>query len=292
MKSMTGYAFIESVRGETAVSVEIKGYNNRFLEVSVQLPAQMSAVEGRVRELAARKCARGRVEVHIRIKGACGFTALGVNEDAAAQYIRAFETLARSLGTEEKMTARDLMHFDGVIEINTAHISIDDSWAIIHPVLVSALTQFDKEKKREGKHTEQDILSAFTKMEDAVKKIAEAVPQENERLKNTVFSRFAEIAGTVIDENRLLAETALLVMKYTISEEISRLMAHFSEFWAEIKAVKTGGSPGKKLDFLCQEINREINTIGSKSQAVEIIKQVVEIKEHLENIREQLRNVE
>jgi uncharacterized protein (TIGR00255 family) len=156
-------------------------------------------------------------------------------------------------------------------------------------VLKNAVDDFDGERIREGKHTEADILSHITVLESSLKTVAAFAPQIESSVKENLKSRFAEVLGNQIDENRILAETAILLMKYTISEELSRLASHLGEFRAE---TDRNPSPGKKLDFLCQEINREINTIGSKTPILEVSHAVVDMKNALENVREQLRNVE
>jgi uncharacterized protein (TIGR00255 family) len=126
-------------------------------------------------------------------------------------------------------------------------------------------------------------------LEESVKTVSARAPELEISIKENLHTRFKELLGDKIDDNRILAETAVLLMKYTISEELSRLSAHLTEFRLE---TERNPSPGKKLDFLCQEINREINTIGSKTPLLEVSMAVIEMKNALENIREQLRNVE
>jgi uncharacterized protein (TIGR00255 family) len=177
---------------------------------------------------------------------------------------------------------------EGVLEIEKNR---DDEryWREIEPLLREAAQAFALERAREGKHTEDDILANLAKIETSLKVVSSFTSVIEDTIKENIKTRFTELLGNKIDENRILAETAALLMKYTISEEISRLSSHLGEFRAE-----TGRNPrpGKKLDFLCQELNREINTIGSKSAVFEVSGEVVRMKEALENIREQLRNVE
>jgi uncharacterized protein (TIGR00255 family) len=155
--------------------------------------------------------------------------------------------------------------------------------------LQEALKAFAAEKEREGRHTEEDITANLEKINSSLKIVESFIPVIENTLKENIKTRFAELLGSQADENRILAETASLLLKYTISEEISRLNSHLKEFRAE---TAQNNRPGKKLDFLCQELNREINTIGSKSAIIEVTGEVVKMKEALENIREQLRNVE
>jgi uncharacterized protein (TIGR00255 family) len=177
---------------------------------------------------------------------------------------------------------------EGVLEMEKDR-DTDQLLGRIEPLLRKALARFEAEKIREGEHTQADILGRLAEIEASLGIVSSHRDVMDEKLKETVKTKFEELLGNNIDENRVLAETAALLIKYTISEELSRLDAHVREFKAELG--RNEGS-GKKLDFLCQEINREINTIGSKASVVEVSLEVVNMKNALENIREQLRNVE
>jgi uncharacterized protein (TIGR00255 family) len=290
MKSMTGYAYVEeNVKGNT-VSVEIKGCNNRFLDIIVYLPPSMNVIESHVRKAVAEKCNRGKIEVTIRLREGHGLRPPSINKNAVMSHVALFEALAKLMGSEEKIAIRDLINAEGILETNKDTYSVIAAREIIMKTLQSALVLFELERKREGDNTQTNILSYLSNLEESEKKIKELAPKEEAQLKVTLKKRFTEIThGMTLDDNRLLSEAALLVMKYTISEELARLESHFAEFWAD---TKSDNSLGKKLDFFCQEINREVNTIGSKSQSVEIVREVVSMKENLENIREQLRNIE
>ncbi|MDR1095008.1 MAG: YicC family protein [Spirochaetaceae bacterium] len=286
---MTGYASVEKNVNGYVVSVEIRGYNSRFLETIVSLPPPMNAAESFVRNTVAEKCRRGKIEVSIRLKSERGPRPPVINKNAALAYAALFKALAELAGSDEKLAVRDLIKADGILETNRDIYGANDAERLIMPPLVAALDLFDAERKREGENTRQNILFCLSNLEESEKKIRELAPKEEAQLKTVLQRKFAEMTGMAIDENRLLGEVALLVMKYTISEELARLESHFSEFAAD---AKSNASLGKKLDFFCQEINREVNTIGSKSQSVEIIREVVSMKENIENIREQLRNIE
>jgi uncharacterized protein (TIGR00255 family) len=290
MKSMTGYAYVEKTVKNNTVSVEIRGYNNRFLETIVSLPSMMYAAESRVRKAVAEKCGRGKIEVYVRLRGLSGLRKPSINKDAVRMYVTLFETLAEMAGSQEKAAVRDLIAAEGVLEENTDVCIGVEAWEIIREPLQMALVLLDAERKREGENTQKNILSFLANLEQSERRIKANVPKEEAQLKETVQKKFVEMTrGLAIDDTRLLSEVALLVMKYTVSEELARLESHFAEFWADVKSPE---SLGKKLDFYCQEIGREVNTIGSKSQSVEVVREVVSMKENLENIREQLRNVE
>jgi uncharacterized protein (TIGR00255 family) len=288
MTSMTGFAYREWANDDISISVEIKGYNSRFLEIFVNTPPWLPQLEQRARAIISGLCGRGKVEAAIRVRETNTPMTVSVNENAAKAYLRAISGLASSLGLDEEVKLSTLINMEGVLNIEKNR---DDEryWALIEPVLTEAAAVFQQERIREGKHTEEDILNSISRIESTLQTVAAHLPALEASIKDNIKARFKEISDGEIDENRILAETAILLMKYTVSEEISRLGFHLVEFRAESAK---NDRPGKKLDFLCQEINREINTIGSKSVILEVSRAVVEMKEALENVREQLRNVE
>ena len=288
MKSMTGYAYRESSKDNITASVEIKGYNSRFLDISIYLPPWLSSLEPEIRENLSSRFARGKVEAAIRVKEDKAPVSVSVNENAAIAYERAIRGLGKTLGIKEKPGLAVILSLEGVLQIETNR-DAEKYRALIEPALAAAADQFEAERIREGKHTAGDILSHIAILEKSVEAISSHVPEIEASTKENLRSRFAELLGDRIDENRILAETAVLLVKYSISEELSRLASHLSEFRLEIER---NASPGKKLDFLSQEINREVNTIGSKTPVLDVSRAVVEMKNALENIREQLRNVE
>jgi uncharacterized protein (TIGR00255 family) len=285
---MTGYGYSEALGNDCSLSVEIRGYNSRFLEIYVNLPPGLLSLEKPVREYIGNIAARGKIEITVRLKESAESISVKVNIEAAKAYAKAVSNLAEALNIAEKPSLSTVLGLEGVLEIEKNR---DDAryWKIIEPVLKNAASGFERDRLREGEHTEKDILSHIGNIEKHLETIASFAPQLEKIIKENLRGRFAELLGDKIDENRILAETAVLLMKYTISEEISRLSSHLAEFRAE---TARNPGPGKKLDFLSQEINREINTIGSKAAILEVSHAVVEMKDALENVREQLRNVE
>jgi len=285
---MTGYAYREVTGQDLSVSVEMKGVNSRYLEVYVNLPPWLSMLEVKTRELVSSRCGRGKVEIYIRIREHNVPVNININKNAAKAYYDALKELARELGITEEPNLASIMEMENVIEVEKER---DDEryWNEIQPLLNDALNAFCMEREREGKHTKDDIISHLDMIDSSLKIISGFTASLEQTLKDNIKNRFAEMLGSQIDENRILSETASLLLKYTIAEEISRLTSHLNEFRKE---AENNTRPGKKLDFLCQEINREINTIGSKSAIIEVSSEVVKMKETLENIREQLRNIE
>jgi uncharacterized protein (TIGR00255 family) len=285
---MTGYAFREIQKEELSLSVEIRGYNSRFLEMYVNVPSMLSGLEPWIRTCLGERIGRGKVEITFRLRDYGGNINVSVNIEAARAYQKAIDDLAEALGSGEKAGLSLILGMEGILESDKKRDD-DHFRKIIEPVLQEALDDFEAERVREGRHTEEDILKYLSEMETSLHAVVSIAPALENSIKENLRSRFTELLGDKIDENRILAETAVLLMKYTISEEISRLSSHLEEFRAETARDQ---SPGKKLDFLCQEINREINTIGSKTPQLEVSREVLRMKNALENIREQLRNVE
>jgi uncharacterized protein (TIGR00255 family) len=288
MKSMTAYGWAEQQDEEVSISVEIKGYNNRFLEIAINLPPFLSALEVPVRKYLAGLFRRGRIEVSLRYKELNAPVTVTLNREAAKAYWEAANETATMLGIAEKPGLATVLGMEGVLETEKSR-NIQKALERTMVLLERAAGDFEKERGREGTHTRDDILSHVEKLEGSRIAIASRSGELETMLKENVKTRFDELLGEGVDENRVYAETAALLVKYTISEELSRLDAHFKEFRAE---AERNPSPGRKLDFLCQEINREINTIGSKAVMLEVSREVVTMKDALENIREQLRNVE
>jgi uncharacterized protein (TIGR00255 family) len=226
--------------------------------------------------------------VGIRLKEFSTDTKVSIDAGAAKAYYTAMEELAETLGIKEKPSLALILGMEGVVQADKARDS-ERYWALMSPLLETAQRQFEADRVREGLHTEKDIAAHLEQLEASIAIAGTFAPAMEASIKENLRSRFTELLGDAVDESRILSETAVLLMKYTISEELSRLSSHLGEFRAESQR---NPAPGKKLDFLCQEINREVNTIGSKSPFLEVSRAVVAMKDALENIREQLRNVE
>ncbi|MDR3123575.1 MAG: YicC family protein [Treponema sp.] len=288
MKSMTGFAGQEILEEGIFVSIEIKGYNSRFLDILVSLPPFLSSLESEIRDYVGSRFRRGKVDITIRVRELNSNIVVSVNRRAVRAYYDSFLALANELGLEEKPGLALILGMEGALEIEKNRDE-QRCRSIIASLLRKAADQFEAERVREGRRAQEDILSHIASLEAGLKTVASYSPILESSIQENLKNRFVELLGDRIDENRILAETAVLLMKYTISEELSRLSSHLEEFRLE---TERNPSPGKKLDFLCQEINREINTIGSKSPVLEVSRAVVDMKDALENIREQLRNVE
>jgi uncharacterized protein (TIGR00255 family) len=285
---MTGYAWTTRQDEQYFLSIEIKGYNNRFLEISTALPPFLSALESRIREQVSGRFRRGKIEVAVKLREYNAPLTVSVNREAVKAYGRAIALLTEEFGLAGKPSLETLLGLEGVLETEKSR---DDErcWLLIEPALRYGLDTFEAERAREGEHTEKDILSYIGQIESLSNTVRAQAPEIEAAFRENLRNRFRELLGDALDEGRVMTETAALMVKASIAEELSRLSSHLAEFRAE--AVRNP-APGKKLDFLCQEINREVNTIGSKSPDLTVSRAVVDMKDALENIREQLRNVE
>jgi uncharacterized protein (TIGR00255 family) len=178
--------------------------------------------------------------------------------------------------------------FEGVVSFDR-EVNDEKLWARVLPELEACFSAYEASRLREGESTRDDIVFQLSRVSSARSIIREQVPEIDRTIRAQLASKFKDVLGDAVDEGRVLSEVASALMKYTINEELSRLSAHIESF---LRIMDIDASPGKKLDFLSQEMNREVNTIGSKSMLLAVSQAVVELKDALENIREQLRNIE
>lgn len=286
MVSMTGFAFGEVGAGSARVTAELKSYNNRYLDLALNLPPALASWEPSLRERLGSSIARGRVEFTVRLKETAE-SAAEANLELARGYQQAFETLRRGTKVRGSLTLERLAQFPGVLgaarETDPAALL-----AASKALLDRLLAEFQSARATEGGRLETDIRRQLAVISGGRAAIAARASDMETVFRENLKRKLAELA-VELDEQRLVAETALLVVRYGINEELVRLESHEASFLALL----TESQPvGKKLDFLCQELGREINTIGSKTTFAEVQMQVVAMKDALENVREQLRNVE
>ena len=290
MKSMTGYGAHEIQNEQFQLSVEVKSYNNRFLDIVHNIPYYLSPfeieIDDRVKEIASR----GHVEVSVRIKQLASDMEVMVDDQAVLRYKAAFDEIAKAIGAKNLSYAMsDFVQADGVL----TSLRQNDAEIYRQPLfeaLGKALEQFGASKKREGEATRRDLSRMADKLAAGLAVVKTHADELEAMVKGNLRSRFEEMLGAQgYDEGRFLQEVAVMLVKYSVNEELVRLSTHLTEF---DKLLKLEEPVGKRMDFMCQEMNREINTIGSKSQMVEVNLQVVAMKDSLENIREQIRNIE
>ncbi len=288
MISMTGYAYREFQDEYLQLVLELKSYNNRYLDIGISSPPFLSPIEPAIRAYLKERINRGKVEVAIRIKELQENVSVHVDTNAALEYGKALESLVETLKLEEGPRLSHFLRLEGIFKPLKDR---DIEWMekIIMAELGEAFIEYNGTRRLEGEATARDIFQQVEVLEQNVSIVESHAEQLEQYIRGELTRHFKELVGETYDENRILSETAVLLMKYSIGEETVRIRSHLDQFRSLM--VQKGGV-GKKLDFICQELNREINTIGSKSTIVEINRAVVEAKDALEKIREQLRNVE
>ncbi len=288
IRSMTGFGHEEFSTGLLQGSLEIKSWNNRYLDISVSAPAWLSVLEPKMRDFTAARVTHGKIEIGLRARSLDVPVRASVDTEAARAVSEALRDLARATGIIEGPRLSDIIAIEGILGFER-ELDPERAWQEVFPVLESVFSAFDSSRLIEGAALERDIVNSLLRIEKGRESIAALAPSLEEGIKKQVRERFEELVGSAIDESRVLTEVASLLMKYTINEEIVRLGAHLVSFR---RILADQATPAKKLDFLCQEMNREVNTIGSKSNMLAVSEAVVELKDALENIREQLRNIE
>lgn len=286
---MTGYAYKEITDEEVNLSVEIKSWNSRFLDLSINMPSFLGRLEQRIREAASSSILRGKVELNIRLREKNAPVTIDVDENAARAYMDAIQKVQNAVGLgSEKIPLNLIVNQEGVLNIQK-DVDPERFWAMIEPVFKDALADFTADRDREGANLKKDLLEKLAKIEESEKLFKDWIPQMENLFREGILKRFHEVLGDEVDEQRVMTETAALLVKYTINEEVVRLQSHIDALKSEME---NNPAPGRKIDFICQEMNREINTIGSKNQFIEVGQAVINAKDALENIREQAKNIE
>ena len=288
MTSMTGYSYVETSTETSTISVEIKSVNSRFLDLTINLPPYLNQLESSFRAIISEKVVRGKIDVYIRVKETESDIEIAADTNAAKAYLDAIKKIADATGYSSDIPLSLIISQPGVLNTNQNY-DVEKYDQMISPVLKEALDKFCADRKREGENLKKDLLSKLSKLEECAAFFKEWQPKMESNFKEQITAKFKELLADQVDENRIMTETAAMLVKYTINEEIVRLHSHLAAMKTEIE---NNPAPGKKLDFLCQEANREINTIGSKNQFAEVGAMVIASKDSLENIREQAKNVE
>jgi uncharacterized protein (TIGR00255 family) len=259
--------------------------------VVVQAPRELSELESRIRKAVLASVSRGRVQVAVNLERGEGAGA-GFVVDAilARAFRKAFGELGEAVGEAVVPTAADYLRQPGIIDAGNAGIDVEDVWLTLKPALDQALASLAAMREAEGAHLMQDLTERLAALDGHVARIATAAPERPARQRELLHKRLRE-AGLELDPNdeRVLRELALYADRCDVSEELTRLNSHFAKFREYMAADEP---PGRALDFLCQEMFREFNTIGSKANDAGIAQAVVEGKTELEKIREQVQNVE
>jgi uncharacterized protein (TIGR00255 family) len=291
MHSMTGFGRGTAATDQWRATVEISAVNRKQAEIVVQAPRELAETDGRIRKAVHAAVSRGRVQVSINLDRAKGAAAtIQVDAALAHAFHDAFIQLGKTVGHPLLPTASDYLRQPGIINTGSGGIDAEEAWLAIDPALQTALAALATMRETEGSHLKEDFLARLGTLTDLVGKIAADAPGRLVRQRELLGKRLRD-AGLALDpaDERVLKEIALFADRCDVSEELTRLESHFAKFRDYLAAAEP---PGRALDFLCQELFREFNTIGSKANDAAIAQVIVEAKTELEKIREQVQNVE
>ncbi len=293
MKSMTGFGRKDYRDEALEISIEIKTINHRFRDFFLKLPRSLNLIEENIRKAISEKIARGRIEVFIKYNELDAQNKRIVfNRDLAKAYIN----VLNEIKTLDSMIDDDLSpgliaKFPDVVSLEDEGVDYDAVWRKMAPVLEEALEQVDTSRSREGEALKKDVAARCAAIEEAVSAIEAKSPEMLKKYQEELRAKVEAYTDSMeVDEKRVLTEVAIMADKLDISEELTRLKSHTARL-EEILG-EEDEPVGRKLDFLVQELNREINTIGSKANDIGIANLVVDVKSEIEKIREQIQNIE
>ena len=291
MKSMTGYGRAKLQKESREYIVEIKSVNHKYLDMNIKLPRNLFCMEDRVRKSISNKISRGKIDVFITYinNGIEGKNIL-INKDIARLYIKELEELANENNIASGLRATEISKLPEVLNIVIDEDDEDKIWSDLNECLEEALSNFVNMRETEGERIKLDLGERLNEINENVAKIIQNSTGLIEEYVVKLRNRIKEMLDTdIVDETRLAQEIVIYSDKISIEEEITRIKSHIEQF----RTLLDEKDPiGKKADFIIQEMNRETNTMGSKSGSIDIINLVIKIKTQIEDIREQIQNIE
>jgi uncharacterized protein (TIGR00255 family) len=291
LKSMTGFGEGTASAGGIRVTVELSSVNRKQLDINVNLPRNLITLDAQLQKMVRAEFTRGRVSGIVRVESADGSAGtVIVDEKLAAQYVEGLRKIAKHLKLSDDIGAEALSRLPGIVNVEQENQDADHVGSVLDQAMGKALRGLARMRTAEGKALEKDLRMRLQLLEELMKEIRKLSADVVSNYRKKLFQRLAE-AGLedVAADERIVKEIALFADRCDISEELTRLKSHLSQ---SRKLLRSSEPVGRTLDFLCQELFREINTIGSKANEVEITRQVVAFKTELERIREQVQNIE
>ena len=288
MTGMTGYAFRDFYVGDTYISTEIKTVNHRFLEVNVRLPGLLSSLELEIRNFINKHFVRGIVDVSVFIRVKELTSKIEPNVTIAKQYADSLRSLIEGCGLNDEVKLSHLLHYDDVLNVENKR-DFSSYLDVIKESLSENIKDVFVMKAKEGESTKKNILCILDEIRQSRDVIETYIPEMEKNIFDELHKKMNELIGEHVDQDRLLNEVGIMVSHSCVNEELERLKHHIEHFY---NICEESSDIGKRLDFLCQEMHREINTLGSKISLSKITDSVIIIKNAIEKIREQIRNIE
>jgi uncharacterized protein (TIGR00255 family) len=291
IRSMTGFGRAREVIDGRDILIEIRSVNHRYFEFSAKLPRSYNYLEDKIKQLVQSKIGRGKIEVSLSIYNVAGKeTQITVNKPVVENYITSLRGIKDELNLLDNLSLSDVFRMTDAFNVLKADTDEDEIWRAVSTLTEFALGKFIQMRENEGFRIKADLLEKISFIESKIAEVEKLSPETTANYRKRLFDKLSEVLeNTQIDEQRVLLEAAVFAEKTVVDEETVRLHSHI----AQLREMLDGEDVvGRKLDFLVQEINREINTIGSKAQDLRITKIVVDLKSELEKIREQIQNIE
>ena len=289
--SMTGYGRCKEINRDFDITVEIKAVNHRYFDANIRTPRSFSFLEEILRKYLLKRVNRGKLDVYIHMNNVeDGDKSITLNKKVLENYLNVFKQMEDEFSIPYDVSVSKISRFQDIFETDYKEYEADEIYSILEPVLEKALSDFLDMRKKEGGRLIDDMIMRVKKIEEYVLEIDKLMPESIKEYENKLRERMEEyISSPSFDQTRLMTEVAIFSDKVATFEETTRLRSHFSEF---TDLINKDQPIGKKLDFIVQEMNREINTICSKCQSIEISKIGIDVKTEIEAIREQVQNIE
>jgi uncharacterized protein (TIGR00255 family) len=295
MNSMTGYGRAQGKVAGRDVTVELRCYNHRFKDIKLRLSRGWTALEVPAEKLISAWLGRGRVECQVRsARGSAGLAVPELNMEATERYLKLYGKLAREIETEtgvsQKLSLEIMAHSEGVIVMDEELGDPESSWNDLESLIKEALDQAQQMRRAEGERLAAEIDKRLKGVADLAAEIRALLPAENQALFERMSERVKTLADQVeVTKERLAQEVAILAERMDVTEELDRMSSHLAQFE---KLMSRSDPVGRELDFLLQELNREVNTLSSKTRSTKVVALAVTLKAEIEKIREQIQNVE
>ncbi|MBO5247774.1 MAG: YicC family protein [Clostridia bacterium] len=291
IRSMTGYGRAQRVIGPRDITVEIKAVNHRYFELNARIPRAYLSLEDPIRGELRRSIVRGKIDLNLTVKREeGGDTSVCVDKELLSKYLSALRSAAEENGLRDDITASTVLRFPSVVTTDTAEEDAAEVWNDIRSVVEEAVAAFLSQRESEGQRLAEDIISKCGELTDLAARVEAHLPTLMSDYEARLRSRIEELLGErAVDEGRLLTEVAIMADKTAVDEELVRLRSHCT---ALKEMLENGISNGKKMDFIVQELNREVNTLTSKIGDLDVTRIAIEMKSLIEKIREQIQNIE
>ncbi len=291
IKSMTGYGRKEMIIAGKKITCEIKSVNHRYSDYTIRVPRYYGFMEDRVRSYISEFISRGKVDIYIAVESYdTADKVIKLNSPLAQSYINALYELRDKFNLKDDISVMNIARNSEIFQSEKIEEDEEEVWSMVLQVLEPAVTDFVAMREREGERIKNDLCERVEYMKKLSLQIDEYSEQSVAEYKDKLYAKIKEILeDRTVDEARILTEVAIFADKIAVNEETVRLQSHYNEFY---EIISKNEPAGRKLDFLIQEINREVNTTGSKACNIDIAKIVVELKGEVEKLREQVQNIE